>query len=145
MPDAHNRTRYLAGCRCDVCKEAQAAYRRDLRIRKTEEAAGGQPVSSVKSAPKGPTVWEPGAVTKGVEAELEGYVGAEKRPGLAATALALAAVLDNRAIASQHPAAARQLTDILDALGRQGTKRKSKVDEARRQFHAIDGGAERTA
>ena len=33
MSDVHNRTRYLAGCRCDRCRKAQSDYRKDLRRR----------------------------------------------------------------------------------------------------------------
>lgn len=40
----HGRSRYLNdGCRCDVCREAQAAYSADLRARRAQAPDGAGP------------------------------------------------------------------------------------------------------
>jgi hypothetical protein len=57
-----------------------------------------------------------------VREEIE--LAAESRPGLAATAVALAQLLDNPAARNQHAAAAKVLTNLLDALAKVGAPRR---------------------
>ena len=57
---------------------------------------------------------EPGPVEVGVEAEIAGLTQA--RPGLAAAALAMAKIMDNPAVVSSQPAAAKVLAALLDKL-----------------------------
>jgi hypothetical protein len=94
------RRRYIEGCRCEDCTEANRLYFRQRR------AAGNAPVAVV-SPPAGMS--EPGPV----EAELAGL---EARPGLAQVALAMARLLDNPRAVSSQPAAAKVLTSLLDKL-----------------------------
>ena len=51
-------------------------------------------------------------------------IAVESRPGLAATAVALAQLLDNPRARNQHPAAAKVLTGLLDELGKIGAPRR---------------------
>jgi hypothetical protein len=114
MGAAHGtQRRYVAGCRCEECKEAHRVSARDYR----ERRASGQtrPASVVVIPPavvSGPL--EPGPVEAGVEAEIAGL--AEARPGLAQAALSLARLLDNPKAINQKPAAAKVLASLLDKL-----------------------------
>ena len=54
MSNVHNRTRYLAGCRCDRCRKAQSDYRKDLRRRSKSKQPTERALTSVPSLPKPP-------------------------------------------------------------------------------------------
>jgi hypothetical protein len=117
------RRRYVEGCRCDDCAEAQRTYQRDYRDRK----ANGLPTVSrlprrPQDAKPDPELSGPGTVESGVEAELAGLAQAAARPGLVQVALSLARILDNPRPMGQQPAAAGKLADILDRL-RKGSAR----------------------
>jgi hypothetical protein len=71
-------------------------------------------------------VSEPGPVEAAVETEIRGFAQTEARPGLAATALALARIMDNPRAVGQQPAAARQLAAILGTLSKP-TQRRGKL------------------
>ncbi|MFD7045653.1 hypothetical protein [Rhodococcus jostii] len=124
----HNRTRYLAGCRCEVCKSAQSVYRRELSARK----AAGKPVRPV-------LVQMPSQDVSTVDGEsVEAAVGREigmldtsKRPGLVATAIALARILDTRSAMAQHASAAGKLAELLAELSSSAPKKRSKLAELR--------------
>ena len=99
MSDVHNRTRYLAGCRCDRCRKAQSDYRKDLRRRSKSKQPTERALTSVPSLPKPPAPppterAHPGPVEAGVRAEIEGLTA--KRPGLVEGALAMARLLDSQ-------------------------------------------------
>jgi hypothetical protein len=119
------RSSYKAGCRCDLCKQAESAYKRGLRKRQ-REAVGEFVTRAVPSLSlvtgdggeglrleRDPS--ELGAVESAVLLEIEG-LGAHHRPGLDAAALALARVLDNPKAVSTQPAAAKVLAQMLDKL-----------------------------
>jgi hypothetical protein len=114
------RRRYVEGCRCDECAEAQREYQRDYRARR----ANGLPTVSQLPRPwntdPDPELSGPGRVEAGVEAEIAGLT--EARPGLVQAALALARVMDNPRAVSSHPAAAKVLAGLLDTL-RKGAAR----------------------
>ena len=97
------RSRYLAGCRCDDCKDAQGIYQQKYRERRGNGTTRLQPIDVV---PLPET--DRGPVESGVMAEISG-LAAEARPGLAQAALALARILDNRTAVNQQPAAAKVL------------------------------------
>jgi hypothetical protein len=112
MAASHGTQRhYVEGCRCEECKEAHRAAARDYR----ERRASGQtrPAAVLQTRADLPPS-EPGPVESGVQEEIAG--SAEARPGLAATALALARIMDNPRAVGQQPAAARQLTSLLEKL-----------------------------
>jgi hypothetical protein len=124
----HNRTSYAHGCRCEQCRAAQATYLKDYRARRR---AAGAPLtvarqltrvvkhdSASPGAPEGA-----GSVVGAVCAELDGLPGAKARPGLAAAAVAMAAILDNPQAISTQPSACRQLLVALDKLHAAGVSR----------------------
>ena len=67
-----------------------------------------------------------GAVVAAVRDELDTAPAAAQRPGLAAAALALAAILDDPQHVAVQPAAARQLVTILGTLSKR-TQRNGKL------------------
>jgi hypothetical protein len=104
------RSRYLAGCRCDDCKDAQRRYQQRYRERKADNPPQLQPMA-VAQLP----LPDRGPVESGVAEEIDG-LASDARPGLAQAALALARVLDNPRAVSQHPAAAKVLAALLEKL-----------------------------
>jgi hypothetical protein len=106
------RRRYVEGCRCEDCTEANRIYKREYRQRRI----GGEltrPAAVVTLSQPEPDT--PGPVESGVQAEISG-LAAEARPGLAQAALAVARVLDNPRAVNQHAAAAKVLSALLDKL-----------------------------
>jgi hypothetical protein len=115
MTSEHGRRRrYLEGCRCPDCREANRVYCADLRKR---HANGGavRPMAMPSLPPSQLAPAAPGRVEAAVAAELEGLVAAQARPGLAAVVVTLAKILDGRAVGAQ-PSAARVLARLLDEL-----------------------------
>jgi hypothetical protein len=110
------RRGYNDGCRCDECKDAQRLYQRRYRERRTNGITQ-TPVVQLPQPELGA-----GPVESGVTAEIGGLAAAA-RPGLAATALALARIMDNPRAVNQQPAAARQLVAILAVLSKQAHRR----------------------
>lgn len=72
----------------------------------------------------------PGPTVTAVTVELGRLSGAANRPGLAASALRLAELLDDPTAAPQKPAAARALRELLDELA-QGARVGGKLAELR--------------
>jgi hypothetical protein len=101
------RRGYTDGCRCNDCKDAQRLYQQRYRERSLS------PVTNVTTALAGP-----GPVESGVQAEIGGSA-AEARPGLAQMALAMARILDSKAV-NQQPAAAKVLASLLDKCTKPG-------------------------
>jgi hypothetical protein len=141
------RSSYKAGCRCDLCKQAEAAYKRDLRRRQREDVGlyvtpavpslslvtgGGAACPDLKSEhlTSENAANTGGAVESAVALEIEG-LGAHHRPGLAAGALAMGRLLDNPKAVSTWPAAAAKLAHILDMLRRNSAGTKPKLASVR--------------
>lgn len=114
----HGRSRYLAGCRCEVCTTAAREYQRAYYRRRRGLFPDEKPALS-----NGPVVASDGPVVEGVREEVAAARAAVDRPGLAAVALALAAILDNPKHVPTQPAAARQLVAILDQLSKRTHRR----------------------
>ncbi|MDV6267065.1 hypothetical protein [Rhodococcus globerulus] len=135
MADVHNRTRYLRGCRCDECKLAQSVYTRERRQKKNGEALSSRQLRPAKPALEpdddDEVLASGGSVFSGVSEEIAGFVGADDHPGLKATALALARILDTPSAIAQHAAAAGRLMELLSTLGKGGKKKPSKLSELR--------------
>ena len=118
MTTTHDRAAYRRGCRCEVCCEANRVYARERKRRKTSEirAAPAEvgrsgPPESIAKTSNDP---EPrGRVVEAVARDLASCNAFEERPGLAATAMAMAELLDNPSATPQWPAAAARLTAIL--------------------------------
>jgi hypothetical protein len=100
------RRRYVEGCRCADCTEANRLYFRQRRA--------GESPAVVVSPPQEPS--GPGPVESAVVIELATLPAATDRPGLAQMALALARILDNPKAVSSQPPAARMLTTLLERL-----------------------------
>jgi hypothetical protein len=111
--EVHNRSRYQAGCKCDVCRKAQSDYRKRLRQRKN----AGRQLGLAAPVDAGPAAASSTPVSDAVRLELDMLGGAaEIRPGLAAAAMAMAAILDTPLYVGQAPAAAGRLVAILGML-----------------------------
>lgn len=130
MGDVHNRTRYLAGCRCDECKAAQSKYRKERRQKENAEKAAPRVMVSVPDLPTSPAS-ESFSVLDAVNEELSNLSTTAERPGLAAAARAMAMVLDSPAALPQHPSAAGKLAELLETLGKNGRQRKGKLAAVR--------------
>jgi hypothetical protein len=131
------RQTYKAGCRCDLCKQAESEYKKDLRRRQRE--AVGEFVTPVTPAlslvtPEVVTansqVSSLGAVEAAVAGEIE-QLGPHRRPGVAAVALALARILDNPKAVSTQPPAAGQLVHAMNTLRKSATGAKPKLASVR--------------
>lgn len=131
------RRTYKAGCRCDLCKQAESAYKRDLRQRQREGV--GEFVTQAVTLSL-----VPGGTSTSVGVEVDSWCGAVEsavaleiaeltahpRPGLEAAAAALARILDNPKATATKPAAAAKLVHILDML-RKSNAAKPKLASVR--------------
>ena len=124
MSDVHNRTRYLKGCRCDVCRRAQSEYRKKNRRDHTARR-----LAEVPAVPE--QRHSDGSVAGAVRQELDGLAGVEQRPGMVAVTLAMAKILDDDLAIPQHPAAAARLMELLAVLRKSGSKRRGKLAAVR--------------
>lgn len=139
--EGHGRAKYNLGCRCDHCKRAESEYQKGRR-REFAESVGDtsqmQPpdlslitsrVTCINEA--GPRANIAAAVESAVSVEIEA-LGTHPRPGLVATALALARILDNPKAVSTQPSAAATLAKLLDTLHKSGVGGKPKLATVRR-------------
>lgn len=132
------RSSYKAGCRCDLCKQAESTYRRQLRQRHREDVGlftarsvtGLSLVNGAAEYPISGSVNTAGLVESAVSEEIAA-MGTQTRPGLAAVALALARVLDNPKAVSTQPAAARVLITTLDRLHSSLTQPRGRLATVR--------------
>jgi hypothetical protein len=117
----HGRTRYRNGCRCDVCKQANKFYMRELRARHR----GLTPVPADETTP---TVADPaGPVVAAVQADIAALGDLTAYRSLAAAAVAMARILDSDGNVPTMPSAAKQLASLLEMLHRQATPRRSRL------------------
>jgi hypothetical protein len=119
----HGRTRYARGCRCDVCKAAERDYQRERYRRRRGLPVGEPDPSTLSVLTASPDSSHDGSVVAAVRAELDAAPEAAERPGLAAAALVLAAILDDPKHFATQPAAARQLVAILGMLSKRARRR----------------------
>jgi hypothetical protein len=126
----------------DQCKCAESEYRKGLRGRHREEVGefAAPPVthlSLVESDSHAPVTSEnvdispANVVEAAVMAEIQA-LGPHRRPGLVATAVALARVLDNPKAISTQPAAAGALLNVLNLLHKGAVGGKPKLATVRR-------------
>jgi hypothetical protein len=109
-----------------VCKTAERDYQRDRyrRQRGLPVDPPDPPKLNVVGSP--PMSSDHSSVVAAVRDELGAAPAAAERPGLAAVALALAAILDDSKHVAVQPAAARQLVAILGTLSKR-TQRRGKL------------------
>jgi hypothetical protein len=101
-----------------VCKAAERDYQRERYRRQRGLPVDPPAAPKVKVVESQTVSSHEGAVVAAVRAELATAPAAIERPGLTATALALAAILDDRQHVATQPAAARQLVAILGILSK---------------------------
>jgi hypothetical protein len=121
----HGRTRYTRGCRCEACKAAERDYQRN-RYRRRRRLPIDEPDPAAPPAlivVNSPADSPDGSVVAAVRAEFEAAPTASVRPGLAAVALGLAAILDYSNHVATQPAAARQLVAIPNTLSKPARRR----------------------
>jgi hypothetical protein len=122
----HGRTRYTRGCRCSVCKAAERDYQRNRYRRQRGLPIDPPDPFKLTVAESRQIASHDGSVVAAVRGELGAAPAAAERPGLAAAALALAAILDDPQHVAVQPAAARQLVAILGTFSKR-TQRRGKL------------------
>jgi hypothetical protein len=128
VTDHGTRAVYHKGCRCEMCCQAEAFYKRQRRLGKPAlTALPDVDAIAEKAAENRPP--EPGRVEAAVVAELGSLPAAAVRPGLAACCVALAHDIDDRGCAASHPGMVKQLAAVLEVLraGAGGRGRLSAV------------------
>lgn len=125
------RRTYAAGCRCVKCARANREYGIEYRRRRAERSGFASVSSLPASEPEDVEPGGEGSVLAGVAREIEGLELAELRPGLAATALSLARVLDDPRATNQKPAASKALMEVLSALHKGSDVRRSRLASVR--------------
>jgi hypothetical protein len=120
----HGRTRYRNhGCRCDVCKEANKLYMRELRARK--RSLTPLPATSGKDFPV--ETAPVGRVVAAVQADLAALGDLTGYQALAAGAVAMARILDSDGNVPTWPSAAKQLASLMAVLHRQAAPRPGRL------------------
>jgi hypothetical protein len=129
------RGTYVRGCRCDKCTLANTEYGQNLKDRKRLRKPIQPPmtpisalasVTNIRTSEPPQERTEPGEVEVAVIAEMKALSAASKHPGVVASVIAMARILDNPGAVTTHPSAHRQMTASLDKLwaasvGRKGT------------------------
>lgn len=125
------RSAYIRGCRCAECTAANSAYQvnRKRRARGEEPlppaltlVGGDDPAAAVESSGLGP-------VELATIRELASLSSPAQYPGQAASAIALARILDTRSLATTHPSAHRQLKAQLDSLAEKSVTSVSRLSK----------------
>lgn len=133
------RGRYRVGCRCDPCRRAENDYRKGLRQRNAGARLQAVPQSVpvmplASSEPPVASEAQVGAVesvSAAVQREIALLAGAAEKPGMVATALAMAKILDSPVAVAQHPAAAARLVELMAILGKGGRRKRGKLAAVR--------------
>ncbi len=117
----HGRSRYRHhGCRCEVCVAANRVYMRDLRARKR----GLTPVPVADMVADLP---QSGPVVAAVRRDLDGLGDLTGWEYLAASAVAMARILDSDGNIPTWPAAAKQLMSVMDTLHREAAPKQGTL------------------
>lgn len=131
MAEHGERQCYADGCRCALCRQAQSRYRQEHKARQMGVVsefpkAGRKPKTAAEAAVVAAQDAVPGVAgwnEQQVLAELATLTSAETRKGAAASAIALAKILDNPNAVTSWVSAAKALPVILEEL-RKGSARK---------------------
>lgn len=124
------RTRYVRGCRCDECTEANRDYSTRQRNRRkglgddeprvvTAMRGRGRPrlVADDRDDERGSSgEWVPGETEVAVLLELKMLSASQKQPGLVQGVIQMARILDSPKLATAHPTALRQMAQGLEKL-----------------------------
>jgi hypothetical protein len=109
-----------------VCRAAEREYQRNRYRRQRGLPVDSPDPPKLNVVESRPVSSYDGFVVAAVRDELGAVPAAAERPGLAAVALALAAILDDSKHVAVQPAAARQLVAILGTLSKR-TQRRGKL------------------
>jgi hypothetical protein len=126
----HGWRNYYRGCRCPVCRDGVRVHVAEYRARRrgltaVPAAAGVPNVTPGPATPVGnPT---PGACELATLAELESLPAASSHQALAAAALCMARILDNRLALTTQPSACRQLTQVMVLLRRASAPTRGRL------------------
>jgi hypothetical protein len=127
----HGATQYRNGCRCAVCRGAEAARQRRYRARNPNAQIRGPKPNVValpsRGEPTAPQIAPNGEVEQAVRAQLAGMPKADERQGEAAAAIRLAQLLDDPsyfALASQN---SYKLHTLLKDLGTPKKKSRGRL------------------
>lgn len=128
---------YNDGCGSEQCRQAATDARRERR-RRAREAVGELPgldtdrtrLVSVPTGNPSTSDYVNTSVVAAVRDEISD-IDCHPRPGLAAAALSLAAVLDNPRATSSKPAAAGALVNILNQLRKSAAGARPKLAAVR--------------
>jgi hypothetical protein len=127
----HGSTGYRNGCRCAVCRGAEAKRQRRYRARNPNaQIRGGKVVALPTAAPIAPTIVANHEVEQAVREQCEMLPRAAERPGEVAAAIRLAQLCDDPAYFALLAQNANRLHLILSSLGSpkaKGHKRLSAV------------------
>jgi hypothetical protein len=127
MAVSHGRSRYAKGCRCSVCKQAQRDYLRAYRGRK--RALRPVPASPVEPAGVAPSAQDyvSGPCVAAVHAELATLGDLTSHQTLAASAVAMARILDSGENVPTWPAAAKQLMSAMNTLHEEAAPKRGTL------------------
>lgn len=133
-----SRTRYNAGCRCDLCKQASRDYD---KLRRQRMLASKQAPATVYAlpTPASSEVGEVGRVEAAVMAEIDALSTAGSRPSLVEAARSMAKVLDSPLNISQHAACTGRLVDIMKELRKTADSRQGKLAAVRQMTRSPAG------
>lgn len=134
MAEHGTRQCYADGCRLPECKAAQAQYRREHKARQLGVVtdfpkAGRRPKTAAEqvAAPVPSSQGSVGWYEQQVLDELATLTSAETRKGAAASAIALARVMDNPNAVNSHVAAAKALPGLLEDLRKGSARKKGRL------------------
>ena len=129
------RAAYLRGCHCKRCQRANAVYQSELRARRR----GLTPVPALPLAEpladdstecqprRADDFDEAGPCVRAVRASIDRLGVRESEPALCAAAEAMAAILDDRLLATTQPSAAGKLLTIMVALRKAAEPRHGRL------------------
>ena len=120
---------------CDLCRDEAAQAKRELRARK-------RGLTSVPSpqAESSATVEAPGPVVAAVQADLAGLGELTGWQALSAAAVAMARILDSDGNVPTWPAAAKELTLLLNMLHREAAPKRTRLARVQAMTARSDPG-----
>ncbi len=124
VADHGTRAMYCKGCRCEPCRLAEAAYKRQRRL--------DRPALTVlpTDCADGTVSSAPGPAAAAVDAVLAGLPAVEARPLLVEGVRTLARGLDDPGCAASHPSMLRELRATLEVL-RSGARGRGRLSAVR--------------
>ena len=124
----HGSTGYRNGCRCAVCRGAEAARQRRYRARNPNaQIRGGKVVALPTPQATAPSIAPNGEVEQAVREQCEMLPRAADRPGEVAAAIRLAQLLDDPAYFALAAQNSYKLHVLLNSLGAPKKKGRNRL------------------